>query len=174
MKAVRTVSAIGAVAALVGGVAASERPVDAMTPDNQDHNVCRTSSYSYLVTAYDSGVAELQTLPGWNTTLHPGNCADAKMYDGAYSSGWVGNTICESWSWWNPGACDNMKVRLNRTQLGTDAGKWKSTGCHELGHTVDLPHNWRTSSCMYTDSGAFPLSFDATDDSEALFTWAFA
>ena len=161
------------VAVVSAGVSGSSpAAVRAIPPDNVDHYLCGVyNATTNSNQAYSHGLEQLRTLPRWGPRIHQGDCGDVKVYEVYSSSSWVGNTSCTSWSGWSPGKCDVMKVQLNNRTLGSDLSRWKSTACHELGHTVDLPHNWRTSSCLYQDTGAFPLYFDQGDFDAAYVTF---
>jgi hypothetical protein len=164
-------------ALLIGGTLASQsNPASAINPDNKQHQICRRTSYNLLITGYNHGLAQMQSLSGWGPDIRTNNCGDdVNVYDVNSGPGVAGVTYCTNWVASSAFTrCDVMSVDLNRAVLGTDVTKWKSTACHELGHTVSLSHNTRLTSCMYTNTNAYPLYFDSSDNSLASATWAVA
>ena len=148
--------------AVVLAVAATVCPSatgSALNPDDFTHYVNGESLTPQGWQAFDHGFAQLRTLPRFSVLY---GSSDVHVKDDYYGTGYYGYSFCTSYNIY--GRCDHMTVRLNQSLLDPlDVNYWKSTACHEMGHTVSLPHNYRTSSCMYADAGAFPFFYDSSD-----------
>lgn len=154
-----------------GGVAG------AITPDNGSHAITSGSTFSSSGQAsYDWGYDELHRMNavGWNVHHGSGDVTYVETYRADVI--WVGHTECAAYVWWSPPDCDLISTQINQYYLYTHSVlDWKSTGCHEMGHTIDLPHrsgSGSTSSCMWYDSTYFPTKFDSVDiDNAAVSCW---
>jgi hypothetical protein len=91
--------------------------------------------------------------------LNNNGSGDVHVKDDWYGTGYYGQTICTSHLALSS-ICDHMTIRLNQQTLSSsDSSQWKSTACHELGHTVDLYHH--DGSCMAAPG--FPYRYNSTD-----------
>jgi hypothetical protein len=157
----------GAAAVAVAVVVSAIHPpiAGAIVPDNTGHDVNGSSLTTWGEDARQWAQYWFMGQDG-SARLAPFNIAnngtgDVHFKDGFYGAGNYGKTSCTSWIWWNPYRCDHMDVKLNQTTLSTtNFGQWKSTACHELGHSINLDHN--QNSCM-ADGNVFPIRYDSSD-----------
>lgn len=137
--------------------------------DNSDHSLQKHSLTANGSTAFDNGVSELSKyLNAYQVTS--GN-ADVEVYDGAYGDvGWYGSASCKNYvASSGRTRCDDFTVKFNTSAMVNDAGKWKSLGCHEFGHTVGLGHrnasnDPNSDSCMRVS--IWPTQYDSHDDDQ--------
>lgn len=137
-------------------------------PDNADHYIDRFGLTSGGDTAAVQGLQQLNRSQ-MNATFT--GSGDVEIYNGDYNQiSWYGATNCESG--FNPftGNCDVFRVRFDTEMMArfTGLSKWRSLGCHELGHTAGLGHRYpendaagTTRSCMRDD--IWPEEFDNHD-----------
>lgn len=140
-----------------GDVGASGTTNGVFIADGVNHIVLRID----LDEEYDSGVTltlgfdydttDLNT-DTWEEDYCPDDWYhDVCVYDGNYhDNGFWGWNACDDWT---EGSHPNMichhnVTRFNHYYESEPNYDYQHIACHELGHTVGLRHDWRTSSCM--------------------------
>lgn len=104
---------------------------------------------------------------------------DIYCYDASYgASGWAGETYCRKGAY-HPAKCDEFSISFNyyynqqsgsNTTVDTDweTKMWKSTGCHEFGHTSSVGHRFGpddtdNNSCLRTQVSPNRPTYDSHD-----------
>jgi len=132
--------------------------------DNGDHYMDRVNLTSYGDAAAVHGRDQLNRAAGFNATFS--GTGDAEIHDYAYGdTGWHGRTSCTDWLVYGL-VCDEFYVKFNLSSMGTSMSRWRSLGCHELGHTVHLGHrdnndDSNDNSCMRVE--IWPEDYDNHD-----------
>ncbi len=142
------------------------------TPDNADHSVDRKDLTSGSDLATRHGIAELNR-SNMNATLD--GSGDVEVYDKYYGTDdeWANDvgaiTNCADWNFFYT-ECDVYRVRYNLSSALGNASDdlWRSSGCHEMGHTAGMGH--RTSdtdsnnnSCMRKCASESRKNYDTHD-----------
>lgn len=136
--------------------------------DNNQQEVDATNLSEAGELACKHGASELDRteieMSNGDSDLH---CIDANYGHDV----WVGLTNCDKAAYLYT-RCDQYITRFNYNVSGPNPSEaekplWKSTGCHEFGHTSSVGHRSAASdtdenSCMRNDS-YFPTQFDSHD-----------
>jgi hypothetical protein len=107
-----------------------------------------------------------------STDLNPTDISTERSYnrstdhvlasDSAYPETWYGAAGCLVPA--SSKYCNQWRVRLNQSTLGSNQTWWNKTACHEFGHTGGLDHRTmgETATCMVSGQPANP-NYDTHD-----------
>lgn len=117
-------------------------------PDNWDHTFCISGTFPSSVFWHAVyGMANLDDQSGPFVDTYVDNCTPLTDVILTYSndSAWgvYGAYQCQTFN--SAGECEQARVWLNDPKLTYDY-QWKSTSCHETGHSGGLTHS--SNSCM--------------------------
>lgn len=134
--------------------------------DNNQQEVDKVELTAAGDLACNWGKAELErsvVTTSWGST-------DVHCYDDVVEATWIGRAQCTARTW-TLHRCDQYKVTFNyyhfdeNPDTNLEIGTWRTTGCHEFGHTSSLGHRAENNnnSCLQPVASEYRQTFDQHD-----------